>query len=71
MEVPHVDPTGYDVVVWMLNNEVYFAEVANGIIYMIGPSLLMEVISGFPAEYLIGILMPDGRLGMVGKNRLQ
>lgn len=70
VEVPAVDPAGCDVVVWKLGSEFYFAEVANGQIYLILDDMLGALLDWWPATYTIGIVN-DGVLGIFFPGRLQ
>lgn len=70
MEIPAVDPTGCDVVVWHVGPDFYFVEVANGQIYSILDDMLATLLDWWPPTYTIGVVN-DGRLGKIFPNRLQ
>lgn len=70
MELPHVDPTGCEIVVWMLGDSVFFAEVANGQIYTVEEGMLIPLLESFNPLWTIGIYQ-NGKLGKIFPTPLQ
>lgn len=71
MEIPYVDPVGCDLVFWTVEEKVYFVEVINGNVSLVKESMLAVLIDRLPDYLVLGFVTPDGKLAVVGKNRLQ
>lgn len=72
VQIPQCDTSCCDILLWMADaTTIYFKVLESGEVYQVVEGALMEVIDGLPFNAVLGVLMDDGKVGIIAPNRLQ